>query len=210
MNQKWLVQSDIHFDLLRLKGDCLLEIGMDHVCSVVKKLYDRGFYRRLHLDGHYIIHDEDWNEIAALPAIETLHLSSIEIQIVLSPLMSSVKELSFSSSSDYENSKELISNLMYIERVIVEWSFCDDILPFIRHAARVKEIRIYNLEEGSYFEDDVIDVAALNRERERLIGACKQTIYVKEKIILATIWAGMPTRSNLVQLKRAEAIEWKY
>lgn len=203
-NSRWMIGSSVQFDALEVKGNCYLAQSMDRVCGLLSTLHEQGFYKRLHFHGNYI-YTEDWNRIATLPSVELIYLTTVWNPIVLPPSMSCVKELGFQFSRDCKDPERLANNLMNIERVFFERSASTDILPFIRIAPRLKAICVLHLVEGTYFENGVIDVAAMNRERENLNNACKQTIFVEESIFLTTKWAGMPTQRSLIQLKRIEA-----
>lgn len=96
--------------------------------------------------------------------------------------------------------------MMNVERVCLSLCNLTDILAFVRHSAKVREIRVDNTLGG---ENGTIDVDAMNKEREQLVGACKQTVYVEEDEALKTKWAGLPIKCSLIQLKRVEACKWE-
>lgn len=54
----------------------------------------------------------------------------------------------------------------------------------------------------------VLSLPAMNREREKLHGAQKMTIYVREDIYLATKWALIKNQFSLIRLKRIDSFEW--
>ncbi|XP_055305039.1 uncharacterized protein LOC129569870 [Sitodiplosis mosellana] len=62
--------------------------------------------------------------------------------------------------------------------------------------------QIWNWTKGA------LDLAAWNKEREKLAGARKVTIYVDEDIYLATKWATNETDYDLIELKRGNSYDW--
>lgn len=56
-------------------------------------------------------------------------------------------------------------------------------LPFIRWLPRLEEIRFWYWNTAGEHE---IDLSKLNEEREKLVGACKVTLYLSESVYLKT------------------------
>lgn len=204
-NRRWLIGSSVQFDVLRLEGTCGNH-GMDQIFDLVKTLYDQGFYKRLHFHCFDTKPNVFWNQITTLPAVEALRLAEMCIPITISPLMNCAKEVHFNYFGYCEHPERLASFLSNVDCVHVEVTKSTDLLRFVRHSPRVREFH-FNiiLGVGGSENGAIIDVVALNREREQLAGARKQTIYVPEAHFLATKWTGMPTNGSLVQLKRNEA-----
>lgn len=211
INRRCFIGSNISFDLLKINGGCENDYGAEcgvnpnQIVALLKTLYEQGFYKRLFFETHcsHGRDDEIWNEIPALPALESIWL--FDKKIMLSSLVSSLKELDLRYFAPENVTKELACNLLNVERISSEGVCIADILPFVRYSRKVKEIRM----SSRIFENAIIDVAALNQERQKLPGACNQTIYVKEEIFLTTKLAGVPTMCSSVQLKRFVASLWR-
>lgn len=56
----------------------------------------------------------------------------------------------------------------------------------------------------------VIDLHALNKEREKLPDAQKITPYIEEDNYLATKWAFGETDFGLIRMKKHTSYEWKH
>lgn len=111
-------------------------------------------------------------------------------------------------STEFERNLEtLASSLTNVERIHIWRAKFDDILPFIRRSAKVKEIRIDRLEGGYYMKNNIIDVKALNNLRKQLIRASRITLYVREEVFLATKLT-KTTKSPMIILKRT--FEWPH
>ncbi|XP_031635406.1 uncharacterized protein LOC116348520 [Contarinia nasturtii] len=164
--------SNIKFDILAINyddGDGIVEFQL--FCRLLNELYDSGFYKKLHFNSPYWMHQEVIDELASVKGI-----------------------------------------LLNLKRVHSDYASSDDILPFIRHAEKVNKIRVEELLSGSHFDenDNVLDLFALNKEREKLVGARKITIYVPEDVYLLTKWAMKQTDFKLIEMKRITSYDWDF
>lgn len=208
-NRNWLKGANISLDILNLNGNCPeMNPYMELFLGLLNELSTQGFFKRLHF-SESIKFAQRISE-SSFP-IEILHLEISESNetIVLPPLKM-IKELSFRMSSDAL--KALENNFNNIDRICMVYAEFADILPFIRFSKKIKQIEVchFGQTEEIHFKDDIIDVIALNKERKKLKGAGKITIYVEEKVFLDTKLAtGIPVNS-LVQVKRSIARERKH
>lgn len=208
-NRNWLKGANISLDLLNLYGNCPeMNPYMELFLGLLNELFTQGFFKRLHF-FESIKFAQQISE-SSFP-IEILHLEIPESNesIVLPPLKM-IKELSFRMGSDAL--KALENNFNNIDRICMVYAEFVDILPFIRFSRRIKQIGVCHFRQTDdiYFKDGIIDVIALNKERKKLKGAGKITIYVEEKLFLATKWAIGISVDSLVQLKRSIARERKH
>ncbi|XP_031637986.1 uncharacterized protein LOC116350356 [Contarinia nasturtii] len=202
--QCWL-DSNIKLDQLNIQGDCFLENGMDRICGLLNTLYEQGFYRRVHMRATFIYEQDELDQILSVRGMQKLYLACVEIKTTLPP-MTDLQELGINYDGDFDDFETIAKNLVNVERIYFNHIQSDTLIPFIRHAQRVREIKIDHLNEGICFENGVINLKALNKERMALNCARKITIYVKENIFLATKWATNCTELGLVTLKRIEAM----
>lgn len=88
---------------------------------------------------------------------------------------------------------------------VVVWKF-EDILPFFRRSTKLNKIKIQY--QG---EQKVLNLSMLNKERAKLVGARKMTIYVEDDVYLATKWATKngDIHLSLVEMRRSSSYEWK-
>ncbi|XP_055296108.1 uncharacterized protein LOC129565347 isoform X1 [Sitodiplosis mosellana] len=208
INGNVFLGSNVKVDQLNVYGDCFHEYGMNVICELLNQLHDQGFYQRLHMEASYITLQEELDLIISVRGMEKLYLdfcSSDKLTLAPKP---EIKELGISYVGDYIALDAVAKSLMNVERVCIGQGKVEEIIPFLRYARKVKEIKVGRLDEGAHFENGVIDLPALNKERKGLAGASKITIYVHEDVFLATKMALMKTDFSLVTLKRAEAVEW--
>lgn len=204
----------ISFNILYYDGSGGIDINGHEetktICDFLKKLYQKGFYKRLHVYTFDLCESKGLELITNLPALEKLHFESYVYHIttatmeVLLAQSSSLKELSVQYGFDHT---KLAQNLNNVERIHLCSRYFDNFLAFIRHSPKVKEIIASSLESGIYLKNNVIDLTALNNERKALAGARKITIYVAENIYLGTKWASKEITFNLVELKRVDGLK---
>lgn len=147
--------------------------------------------------------------ITSVKGLEKLYLSGVYIETLLSP-MPDLREFCIRSELDFNKLRNVLEHFGNVERIFFEETTSNKIVDLVQRFAKVKEIKVNELREGTHFNDGVVDVSALNNERKHLEGACKTTIYVSEAIFLATKWAMAKIEFSLIELKRSEAVDWKH
>ena len=211
LNRNYFLGSNINIDRLNVRGDCSSENGMDEVCDILNQLHRQGFHDRLHLFVDYINEQTDMDQITSIRGMEKLYLNSVHIgtEATLTP-MPDLRELCITNDANVKNWESVAKSFINIERVYFREAKADVIALFLRYAPKIKEIKVQNLQNGTCFETEFIELSALNKKRKQLSGACKATIYVSENVFLSTKFARARTEFNLVHLKRAEAADWTH
>lgn len=182
------------------------EFRIESISSLLSRLYERGFYRRLHLYAPYT--DQPTTEqIAGLRGLTKLYLSNYIAYAIFLPEMNNLKELSFRSCPEFFETE--ISKFESLERVFFEQANIDDILPFIHHLSKLQKINVDHFKNETKM-NFILDLKSMNDERAKLFDPCKVTIYVEEKVYLDTKWAMKHINLNLVELKRSESHEWSH
>lgn len=207
-NWQWLMDGDVEIDQLKIQLPLSTGVLNDRICTAFQQLYAKGAYKRLRLSNVEIENGKHLDLIGSIPALEILYMETVKCAIVLPTTLTSLKEIGIIYGPDIKRPDRLARNLINVERIYIQSAKPIDILPFVRYSANVNTLYVDNLLNGPHFENDIFDVVALNKEREKFNGACKQTIYVKEKIYLATKSASLPTECSLVELGRAEACKF--
>lgn len=181
---------------------------MNNVCRVINKLYEQGFYKRIHM---YIklIYEDDTEWAVSVRGLEKLYLAWYCLPMNLA-LMPEIKELGFFRDGYSDNYEEIAKNLVNLERIYFKRAHRNVITPFLKFATKLKKIKIDHLVDTTHLKNDVINLVALNKERSSLNGANRVTIYVEEHIFLKTKFALNKTALSLISLKRAETIEWTH
>lgn len=170
-------------------------IRMHSAYSLLNQLFDRGFYKRLHLHVKRI--DETCSEqLISLHGLETLSIVQFSGFDGLTQLIE-LKELNVDGSVKSKDIEILAMSLVNLECLSIGNINCNDLLPFIRYTEKLKKIRANN-SEGE------MDLVTFNKERNKLCGARKVTIYVPDNCFLATKWSidNGNTNLSLVEMKR--------
>lgn len=191
-----------------------LEVEMGEVdrkfIDQLNALYERGFYQHLRLYLAYWLHDDDISQYAELNGLVTFHMMDPPAENIQLSKLTGLKELYIIGNEKVEDLSALPINLPSLERIQFKIASTDDILPFIRQSMNLEKIKVDDIRDGTYFKtvDNVINLVKLNEERTKLEGAEKMTIYVREKVYLATKWAIRETDYATVRLKRIDSCDW--
>lgn len=171
------------------------------------ELHARGFYKRLHLhSSFYNEQHQNLMEIGSIHGLEALrHLSLVDGMDF--PHLEQLKELRTSFKSYSPNVDALTKKIPNLERLHMRFASIEYLLPFIHHSAKLKEVKIDAVRDEEESKC-ILDLMTLNNERQKLPNARKVTIYMSEKVYLATKWANHTIDLNLIQIKRAHSHEW--
>lgn len=201
MNRNWILESNIRLDVFAVNGACNSSLPIDSIFGLLTQLFQQEFYQRLHITASWIDDQQIIDQILSLKSLEKLCLRNITVKISF-PSFPNLKMLSFYA---YEHFAELnINHLVNLEQIYFVFASINDIVPFIVSCAKLSKITVDHLENGIYFKNDIINLSALNNEREKLAGAQKLLFYVPETILLKHKWT-TKIKYNLIELKRAQA-----
>ncbi|XP_031631965.1 uncharacterized protein LOC116346169 [Contarinia nasturtii] len=169
--------------------------------SLVNGLYELGFYKRLNLLNVPRLD----KEIVAVNGFKSVYPRILDNNVNLD----NVKELWLKCYFMNEINKTLdlvAAKLVNLERVWLSrlLTAADEIAIFVKYAPKLKEIYVDKIYGKK------LDLTTLNKEREKLRGARKVTIYVDEKTFLETKWNNKSIDLSLVTLKRKESYQFKY
>lgn len=173
----------------------------------LNELEERGMFQQLHLHFSTINEDsfnqEIVNKLVSLNRLTKLFLSEMENGTDLSVLVD-LKELGIGEISEITNKEGLVENLRNLEFLQLTYATVDDIMPFIRFLPKLNTIVMFNFKgNGTY----VLEIEKLNEVRSNLDKARKITIYVEERVYLATKWTKNGTSSSLIEIKRGTSYE---
>lgn len=164
------------------------------VIGLLNDLHQRGFYKRLHLRT-YTVPSPD--QLLALHGLITLYIPYEKI--IGYPVLANIKELGIvvpRNAPPIDDMNAWVSYFINIEHLAIVRPNFNDILLFIGRSMKLRSIEIW------HFQGNVLDVSALKKERKKLEGARKVTIYVDEDVYLATKWASSQTTFDLIEIKR--------
>ncbi|XP_031629056.1 uncharacterized protein LOC116344599 [Contarinia nasturtii] len=208
-NQQTMTNTNLKLNTLAIKYD--KRVYLMSFCRLLNKLYDSGFYKKLHL---YFDHPLGFNqkiieELKSVKALVKVAANSRQNYINLSCLIN-LEELCITCTHAVNDLEHLPNALTNLRRIYFLDASTDDILPFIHRAPKLNKIKVRCLRGGIHFDEqsNVIDLKALNEEREKVGFATKITFYVKEDVYLATKWTMIKTEFNLIEMRRIDSYDW--
>lgn len=199
-NRNTFLTGDIQLD--RLAIEFTTESMAAETIDLLNELYERGFFKRLHVYVPY--HARTYIErILLMPlasnALEMFHGSFKGIPQPLKNLK--ILGITYFQDNNSLSATDIPRYLPNLERIYLAQCRVDHILPFIRNAANLKAIKIKHFA-------DFKNLMVLNHERKRLDDPKKLTIYINEYFVEMHKWGGKPSKCSLMELRRYEACEW--
>lgn len=165
-----MLTSDIKIKRLEIQfgNDDRTNIGRVH--NLLKDLREREFYQRLSIRC-----DMDWaHEVfGQITSIQYLKTKTWTDSLPLTDL----RELAVDTPSENDS---MVNSMKNIERIHIQFTSINKILPFIQRCPKLKQISICSLGDGPYFKNGIIDLITLNKERQKLADAQKITIFIRE------------------------------
>lgn len=165
-----------------------------------------GFYKRLHLQGAYFSID-GWilqNYIDKIAKLKTLESFQFRSLVYITPIinlssLTQLKELKMNDPKMCTNIENLATEFLQLERIFFTNSALDDIEPFLKYTAKLKEIHLFGfIRNGKH----IINLSTLNDARMKLTYASKVTIHVNESIYFVIKWTNTTTNFKFIELKR--------
>lgn len=169
--------------------------------QVLNELYERGAYKRLQYYFYCTAAPEMVDELTTLNGLVKLYIDNSE-DLVSLPALNNFEELAT------DNANKITANhYINLKRFYLRFAEPADLLPFIKHCVESRKIKVECLDG---LEADIVDLPTWNRQREPLVDPQKITLYVNEKVYLATKWASKETNHPLICLKRIGSFEWEH
>ena len=191
-----LMNFNVQLDLLILKYD-----NEQLFLKFLNKLYEKRFYRRLHLriGDSSLLTDVGWADLVSLHGLEKLDIIE-PIQSKL-PDLPNLKVLRFENERNLFDLKVIPMKFLNLRELFITSANDESILSFIRGLPQLKAMTIL------YGQDDannVLKLSTLNTERQKVFNAQKVTIYVTSNTFLRTNWsiANGDTNLQMVEIKR--------
>lgn len=202
--------DDIKLDEFAIRFDYYTTVGFGPFCELLNALYERGVYKRLQMYVWGESLQEMIDQLAKVNGFTKLFICPQ--RLVTIPTLKSLEELYVNNSAKIIDTENMVNRLINLRRISFERANFNDVMPFVRRAPQLDKIRVDYLNGGIRFNQgtNIIDLRALNGERQQLPNARKITLYVQEKIYLATKWAMKETDLELIRLKRIESFEWQH
>lgn len=168
-------------------------------------LHKRKFFQQLRL--YFYQNSRAYNYPSNLmPHITKMHITNEPRQFNLSTFLN-LELLCIESTSQINDLNEALSKFTKLNYIYILNETIANIFPFIRHLKKLNKIKIRTIKNGLHFNDtdNVLNLSALNDERQSLPNACNITFYVDEVIYLATRIAFKTTTLSSIAIKRHES-----
>lgn len=196
-NAKELIESNTKLE--NLKVECYTHMGItfdtEANIMLLKKLYENGFYKRLHIKFITSPTQKFCEQIVSLHGLESLNYKISEGDRDFSHL-TSLQNITLMPENIHK--KAIIMNLVNLRHITIPLATFEDIMLIISHSKKLREI------EATIKAGEIINLAKLNEQRRKLAGACKVVIFVRDHVFLETKWTTKNGDMNLslIEMKR--------
>lgn len=203
--QNGFLESNIQLDWFEVcfHSDDLPILKM--VSTLFNQLFERKFYKRLslnmeHLEMYGVPTLYDDVVLHTIKGLEKLRVDAFNQNPHYSSHLFNVKELKISYCNSYSDAEIIAKNLVNLKHLNFGVATYEKILPFIQQSTKLCTIKFM---QWPYVDD--FRLVTLNKEREKLSGAHKVTIYILEPGFLKTKWTTQHGDTNLkmIELKRS-------
>lgn len=205
VNFRSIVDAEIKwFDLVVSLNSNNIENMRDYQ-TLLLQLHRAGAYQRLHL----FLNGKQWDEsfihlLSRVPAIVNLCLDYFGIEFKMPTLKDLKKfEVFRPLNVPVDELQRFAMDHSNLERIIFRETSSMQILPFICNTKGLKEIHI------RICYDNYLDLAKLNRAREKLSDARRIIIYVEERTFVTTKRIFGQIQFDLIEMRRISAYESK-
>lgn len=167
------------------------------------KLYERGFYKNLQLNVDSSFPELLFiNKVASISGLQNIDFPWLDRSFDLSSFVH-VKRLSLTVIPGDANMDILAQKLVNLEKLYVGCldNLSEAIVPFIRHSRKLKKFGCPSCDRDQ-LENNILDLHALNIQRQKLNGARKVSLLFYEYVYLSTKWAMGNCNFSLVEIKR--------
>lgn len=204
-NRHSLLKAKVTLDDLEIVE---IDIESDNFLHLLNELREQNFYQRLSVSWWYF-DQEAANRLTILKALVTLYAFNSEHIHLDLPVLANIEELYFYKCNE-TNLVDLAKDLTKLKRIVLTIATFDDIRMLMGRNRSLQKLKVEKIENGTHFSNNILNLAALNAEREKLGVAQKVQIYVNEEIYLATKWSIKLEEFRLVGIKRTQSFEWDH
>lgn len=213
INQRSFLSSDAKLDQLAIdfhhpnsinaEADPLFIVNSFY--NLLIELHEKEFYQSLHIFVSFVDSQNCMQKLFLLEPLEMLGGFVISIE---NPLMK-LRELDINKGSEVNDIGMIPIQIPKLESISFSEATSDDILTFICHSSKLRIIKVDLLLDGTHLRNGVLDLVALNKEREKLTNAKKIVIYVNESVFMSTKWIHNVMNFKKIELRRGESFECK-
>lgn len=198
---------DAKFDVLKIIVD---DLNFDAVCSLLRKLYVRGVYKRFFIGffEYFDMKQPFIDQLRALNGLIGLRVPFNVVDVNLNSLVN-LEYLRFDCNiNQIVSMHELAQNLTNLKLISFYKACTDDILPFVYQLPKLKKIAIGKTDDCCRG----INLWALNNKREKLheitSHVSKVIIYVPEIAYLLTRSRSISMSLKLVEVQRYDIYDF--
>ncbi|XP_031637262.1 uncharacterized protein LOC116349803 [Contarinia nasturtii] len=199
----------IHRQSFRFRMVDLQLNTMTMTFQLLNQLYERGFFKQLHLHVTYI--DAEYtNAMMSLYGLEKLCINRIIRNSTFNlHRVNTLKELAIFDILPTFDVDVLAQELTRLESLYICRATYGDILAFTRYATKLNRII---LKDTLNLDAKRIKVVTLNEERKKLKNARKLTIYLPDDVFIASKWATVNGETDLkfVKIQRSDSYRWDH
>ena len=179
-NRESILNANVQLNDLTMHFNNRFKFGAPAFVDLLNELHQRGFYKRLHFFSPVMLSPD---QLLALSELVTLYDDQGAIYY---PLLNNVKKLVIYGGRNMCIDPTVFINVEYIS---IYRTNLENIRLLVRDLVKLKAIYIIE------FFGNVLDICPLNKERKKLEGSQKVTIYVDEK-------ASKQTTFDLIEIRR--------
>lgn len=185
------------------------------LCHLLNELHCLGLYKRLTMYSSCVLEPFDQeliDEMAKLNALNDLRIYTYKCNHITLANLEQLEEISISESSIIKDLESTTNSLKHLERIHFGRSNLNHLMLFISKTSKLKQMKVdwfLNMDDNMELHQ-IINLSALNKERAKLLNATKVTLYVEERVYLATKRAKRELDLDLIKLKRLESHDWDY
>ena len=181
-----------------------------NLLNVLRQLFQRSFYRTLTLNDVESL-PEYWNSLKC--PVEKLHMHNCiyNFELPVMSILDNVKELQITSKDWISlNAEEIAKNLKQLEKLYIAfdtWDYYSIVISsFVRYSIELTTIKTSH--HNNLDKYLVRGLKTWRKERAKLAGANKVTIFVQENVYLKTKWATKTIEHSLIEIKRDSSCQW--
>lgn len=174
--------------------------------KLLNQLYERGFYKQLHLRMSGI-DQKSTDKLINLHALEKLSIRSFVRSYSLN-FLADLKELAIFDTTMVEEMERIARGMTKLERIYLSKGTEADILPFVQHSIHLNRIVL----KDELNLCGILQMKLMNDERQKLDGAQKIAIYVPDKVFVETKQAtkGGGIDLQFVHVIRSDSYRWDH
>lgn len=184
--------------------------NVQHIYDLLKEFHEKGVYKRL-LFNLKCFSQRTLDEMPPLDALKSLCfcIHNVGREDVTLPNWMNLTELKVSFYCHLANCESLARQLVNLRRIYLYYVKLSDLMQFVRYSVHLTKVKVKCFEDFDNDSDsNILDVAALNKEREKLNGAKRMVIHIEEEIYLPTKWSLNGKEYSLIEIRRVSADEW--